>query len=212
MNARFAREREARPSLRRPPNEENDMPTITTRDGTQIFYNDWGHGQPVVFSHGWPLTSDAFEDQMMFLAEPRLSLHRPRPARPRPVEPAVGRQRHGSLTPTISPTCAAHLNLRDAVHVGHSTGGGEAARYVARHGAGRVAKAGADRRGAADHAEDGGQSRAACRSRSSTASARRVAADRSQFFKELQTSRSTASTGRARRSARACATRSGCRA
>ncbi len=115
------------------------MPTITTRDGTQIFFNDWGHGQPVVFSHGWPLTSDAFEDQMMFLASHgyRCIAH--------------DRRGHGRSSQTWEGNdmdhyandladLAGHLNLRDAIHVGHSTGGGEAARYVARHGLHRVAK------------------------------------------------------------------------
>ena len=68
------------------------MPTFNTRDGTQIFYNDWGQGQPIVFSHGWPLSADAFEDQMFLPGEQRFSLYRARPARPWSLEPAVGRQ------------------------------------------------------------------------------------------------------------------------
>ena len=76
---------------------ETTMPRITTHDGTEIYYKDWGTGQPVVFSHGWPLSADAWDDQMFFLAVPRLPLHRPRPARPWPVEPALERQRHGHL-------------------------------------------------------------------------------------------------------------------
>ena len=115
------------------------MPTIATRDGTQIFYKDWGKGQPVVFSHGWPLTADAFEDQMMFLAGHGLRcIAHDRRGHGRSGQPWDGNDMDTYAADLADLTAA--LDLRNAVHVGHSTGGGEAARYVARHGAGRVAK------------------------------------------------------------------------
>jgi non-heme chloroperoxidase len=116
------------------------MPFVTTDDGTEIFYKDWGSGQPVVFHHGWPLSSDDWDAQMTFfvLRGYRVVAH--------------DRRGHGRSTQTSDghdmDTYAAdaaavvrHLDLRDAVHIGHSTGGGEVSRYVARHGEGRVAKA-----------------------------------------------------------------------
>ena len=116
------------------------MAFVTTTDGTEIFYKDWGSGQPIVFHHGWPLSSDDWDAQMMFFV-----LHGYRVV-------AHDRRGHGRSTQTSDghdmDTYAAdaaavveHLDLQDAVHVGHSTGGGEVTRYVARHGAGRVAKA-----------------------------------------------------------------------
>ena len=116
------------------------MPSITTRDGTEIFYKDWGSGQPIVFHHGWPLSADDWDTQMLFFLSKgyRVIAH--------------DRRGHGrsSQTPsgnemdTYAADVAAlvsHLDLRDAIHVGHSTGGGEVTRYVARHGKGKVAKA-----------------------------------------------------------------------
>ncbi len=116
------------------------MSVITTKDGTQIYYNDWGMGQPIVFSHGWPLSADAFEDQMFFLASNgyRCIAH-DRRGHGRSSQPWQGND-----LDTYADDLAEliiHLELKDAIHVGHSTGGGEVARYIGRHGTDRVAKA-----------------------------------------------------------------------
>jgi len=116
------------------------MPTFTTKDGTEIYYKDWGTGQPLFFHHGWPLSADDWDGQMMYFLERgyRVIAH--------------DRRGHGRSTHTITGnemnTYAADvdelvqkLDLRDAIHIGHSTGGGEVARYVAKYGKGRVAKA-----------------------------------------------------------------------
>ncbi len=113
---------------------------IRTDDGTEIFYNDWGSGQPVVFSHGWPLSADAFEDQMFFLVQRgyRCIAHDRR---------GHGRSSQswaGNDLDTYADDLAAlmkALDVRDAIHVGHSTGGGEVTRYIGRHGTSRVSKA-----------------------------------------------------------------------
>src|SRR5712672_1068099 len=116
------------------------MGTITTKDGTESYYKDWGAGRPVVFSHGWPLTGDAFEDQMFFLASRGYRcIAADRRGHGRSSQPW-----HGNDLDTYADDLAAlveALDLKDAIHVGHSTGGGEVARYIGRHGTKRVAKA-----------------------------------------------------------------------
>jgi non-heme chloroperoxidase len=119
---------------------EYSMATITTKDGTTIFYKDWGTGQPIVFSHGWPLSSDDWDAQLLFFGQHgyRVIAH--------------DRRGHGRSTQTWDGNdmdtyaddlaeLTAKLDLKDAIHVGHSTGGGEVARYIGRHGSKRVAKA-----------------------------------------------------------------------
>src|ERR1700683_3351672 len=116
------------------------MSVITTKDGTEIYFEDWGTGQPIVFHHGWPLSSDDWDAQMLFFLQRGFRLI------------AHDRRGHGRSTQTANghdmDTYAAdvaelvkHLDLKNAIHVGHSTGGGEVIRYVAKHGKGRVAKA-----------------------------------------------------------------------
>jgi non-heme chloroperoxidase len=116
------------------------MPIVTTKDGTEIFYKDWGKGQPIVFSHGWPLSADDWDAQMLFFLNHgyRVIAH--------------DRRGHGRSTQTSDghdmdhyaddlAAVVTHLDLKDAIHVGHSTGGGEVVHYLARHGESRVAKA-----------------------------------------------------------------------
>jgi non-heme chloroperoxidase len=116
------------------------MNTITTKDGVEIFYKDWGKSQPIVFSHGWPLSADDWDAQMLFFLGKGFRVI------------AHDRRGHGRSTQTGDghdmdhyaddlATLTAHLDLKDAVHVGHSTGGGEVVHYLARHGESRVAKA-----------------------------------------------------------------------
>jgi non-heme chloroperoxidase len=119
---------------------DDSMSTITTKDGTQIYYKDWGSGRPVVFSHGWPLSADAWEDQMLFLGERGCRVI----AHDRRGHGRSGQPWKGNDMDTYADDLAAlveELELEGAIHVGHSTGGGEVARYIGRHGTRRVAKA-----------------------------------------------------------------------
>jgi non-heme chloroperoxidase len=116
------------------------MGMITTKDGTQIYYKDWGSGQPVIFSHGWPLSADAWEDQMFFLASHGYRCI----AHDRRGHGRSSQTWNGNDMDTYADDLAElveALDLKDAIHVGHSTGGGEVARYIGRHGTKRVAKA-----------------------------------------------------------------------
>jgi non-heme chloroperoxidase len=116
------------------------MPTIKTKDGVEIFYKDWGSGQPIVFSHGWPLSADDWDNQMLFFLKHgyRVIAH-DRRGHGRSTQISDGHDMDHYADDLAAVT--THLNLKDAIHVGHSTGGGEVTRYLARHGDGGVSKA-----------------------------------------------------------------------
>jgi non-heme chloroperoxidase len=116
------------------------MATITTKDGIEIYYKDWGKGQPIVFSHGWPLSADDWDNQMMFFLNHgyRVIAH-DRRGHGRSSQTSEGHDMDHYADDLAALT--AHLDLKEAIHVGHSTGGGEVVRYLARHGESRVAKA-----------------------------------------------------------------------
>ncbi|MEW5298937.1 MAG: hypothetical protein WDW36_002006 [Sanguina aurantia] len=116
------------------------MPNITTKDGTSLFYKDWGTGQPIVFHHGWPLSGDDWDAQMLFfLAHGYRVIAHDRRGHGRSTQTDTGNEMDTYAADVAE--LAAHLDLKDAIHVGHSTGGGEVTRYVAKHGKGRVARA-----------------------------------------------------------------------
>jgi non-heme chloroperoxidase len=120
--------------------EKSSMTAITTKDGTRIFYKDWGSGQPIVFHHGWPLSADDWDNQMLFFLDKgyRVIAH-DRRGHGRSTQTPTGNEMDTYAADVAE--LVASLDLRDAVHIGHSTGGGELTRYVARYGKGRVAKA-----------------------------------------------------------------------
>jgi non-heme chloroperoxidase len=116
------------------------MPTVTTKDGLEIFYKDWGTGQPLVFSHGWPLSADDWDTQMMFfLGKGFRVIAHDRRGHGRSTQSGDGHDMDHYADDLAAVT--THLDLKNAVHIGHSTGGGEVTRYLARHGQSRVAKA-----------------------------------------------------------------------
>jgi non-heme chloroperoxidase len=119
---------------------ETKMSFVKTKDGVEIFYKDWGHGQPIVFHHGWPLSSDDWDTQMLFFVGHgyrAIGIDRRGHGRSSQVSDGHDMDHYAADAAAV----AEHLDLRNAIHIGHSTGGGEVTRYVARHGKGRVAKA-----------------------------------------------------------------------
>ena len=177
------RARSARPGARLTQEEFCDGDD-QDKDGTEIYYKDWGSGQPVVFSHGWPLSADAWDAQMVFLGERgyRVIAH-DRRGHGRSSQPWTGNDMDSCADDLAELT--AKLDLKDAIHVGHSTGGGEVARYIGRHGTKRVAKAVLLGAVPPLDAEDRQKSRKGFRSRFLTGFVPPRGADRSQFFLDL---------------------------
>jgi non-heme chloroperoxidase len=137
---------------------DSTMPTITTKDGVEIFYKDWGSGQPIVFSHGWPLSADDWDAQMLFFqAQGFRVIAHDRRGHGRSSQTGGGHDMDHYADDLAALT--AHLDLKGAVHVGHSTGGGEVVHYIARHGESRVAKAAILSAVPPFDGKDGGQSR-----------------------------------------------------
>jgi non-heme chloroperoxidase len=135
---KFENAEEASVGLQLP--QETNMSTIITKVGTEIYYKDWGKGQPLFFHHGWPLSADDWDTQMMFfLAHGYRVIAHDRRGHGRSTQTATGNDMDTYAADVAELTTA--LDLKNAVHIGHSTGGGEVIRYTAKHGKGRVAKA-----------------------------------------------------------------------
>ena len=132
------------------------MPTVTTSDGVEIFYKDWGQGQPIVFSHGWPLSADDWDAQMLFfLGQGYRVIAHDRRGHGRSTQ--IGRGHDMDHYADDLAAVTKHLELKNAIHVGHSTGGGEVVRYLARHGDNGRGEGGDHQRGAAADGENGSE-------------------------------------------------------